>query len=71
MKMMFMNRRFRGLENKLQIRIKHTNMFWYMHWKDTYLTRAKKIILDALTRSYSLLRYIELKEKLDEQITYI
>ena len=57
MKMLYLNRRFNGLPNKLKNRLRHTNMLWYQGWKGSFDTRAKYIVHDALVRSYSHLKY--------------
>ena len=36
MKMMYMNRRFNGLMNKYKNRIRHTNMLWYVGWRQSF-----------------------------------
>lgn len=71
MKLMYMNKKFRGLNNKLLGRLRHTNILWYGTWKDTFQNRAKKIISDALARSYSYNMYKEKKDRIDKIVLYI
>lgn len=71
MKMMYMNKKFKGLKNKLKNRIRHTNLMWYGTWKDTFVDRSKRIIHDALVRSYSFKEYKCKKDKLDSILKFI
>lgn len=51
--------------------MRHTNLMWYGAWKETFVNRSKRIIHDALVRSYSYVEYKAKKDKMDHLIMFI